>query len=137
MSKFGCFASGVVVGALGGGIAALLLTPKTGEENRALVADYATNIANNAQSYSDQVAASFQDGIKQASTVGGNFVGNVKSTVENAGTQFNDRNDELRAKIEAARDRIAQQVKKNAEQDEAEDDEVSPAEVESEETAEE
>ena len=137
MSKFGCFASGVVVGALGGGIAALLLTPKTGEENRALVADYATNIANNAQSYSDQVAASFQDGIKQASTVGGNFVGNVKSTVETAGTQFNDRNDELRAKIEAARDRIAQQVKKNAEQDEAEDDEISPAEVESEETAEE
>lgn len=137
MSKFGCFASGVVVGALGGGIAALLLTPKTGEENRALVADCATNIANNAQSYSDQVAASFQDGIKQASTVGGNFVGNVKSTVETAGTQFNDRNDELRAKIEAARDRIAQQVKKNAEQDEAEDDEVSPAEVESEETAEE
>lgn len=137
MSKFGCFASGVVIGALGGGIAALLLTPKTGEENRALVADYATNIANNAQSYSDQVAASFQDGIKQASTVGGNFVGNVKSAVETAGTQFNDRNDELRAKIEAARDRIAQQVKKNVEQDEAEDDEVAPAEVESEETAEE
>ena len=136
MSKFGCFASGVVIGALGGGIAALLLTPKTGEENRALVADYATNIANNAQSYSDQVAASFQDGIKQASTVGGNFVDNVKSTVETAGTQFNDRNDELRAKIEAARDRIAQQVKKNAEQDGVEDFEATP-EVETEETAEE
>ena len=76
MSKVGAFATGFCVGAIGGGVAALLLTPRNGEENRALVSEYATNACVN----------------------------------------FGDKNDELRAKIEAARDRIAQQVKKNAEQ---------------------
>ena len=114
MTKFGSFTSGLLIGALGGGIAALLLTPKNGEENRKLVADYANDVMNNAQGIGDQAHEVIQDGMRSATEISGGFVGSVKSAAETATNQVNDKNDELRAKIEEARDRIAEQVKKNA-----------------------
>lgn len=116
MSKVGAFATGLCVGAIGGGVAALLLTPRNGEENRALVSEYATNACDQAQSFGEQSLATLQGKFQEGCCFSENFVGNVKSAAENAGVNFGDKNDELRAKIEAARDRIAQQVKKNAEQ---------------------
>ena len=113
MSKFGCFVNGLAIGALGGGIAALLLTPKNGEENRKLVADYANNVMSTGKDFGDQAYSVFQGGIKSASEIGGGFVDSVKNAADVAGGQVADKNDELRAKIEAARDRIAEQVKKS------------------------
>ena len=115
MSKFGCFVNGLAIGAIGGGIAALMLTPKNGEENRKLVADYANNVMNTGKDFGDQAYSVFQGGIKSATEIGGGFVDSVKSAADVAGSQVSDKNDELRAKIEAARDRIAEQVKKNNE----------------------
>lgn len=111
MSKFGCFVNGLALGALGGGIAALMLTPKNGEENRKLVADYASNVMNTSKGIGDQAYNVFQGGFKSASEIGGGFVDSVRSAADVAGSQVADKNDELRAKIEAARDRIAEQVK--------------------------
>lgn len=122
MTKFGSFMNGLVIGALGGAIAALLLTPKNGEENRKLVADYANDVMNNATGIGDQAHAVIQDGMRSATEIGGGFVGSVKSAAETATNQVNDKNDELRAKIEEARDRIAEQVKRNSSSDEKEDD---------------
>ena len=113
MSKFGCFINGLAIGAIGGGIAALMLTPKNGEENRKLVADYASNVMNTGKDFGDQAYSVFQGGIKSATEIGGGFVDSVKSAADVAGSQVSDKNDELRAKIEAARDRIAEQVKKS------------------------
>lgn len=113
MSKFGCFVNGLAIGAIGGGVAALLLTPKSGEENRKLVADYANTVMNTGKGFGDQAYSVFQGGIKSASEIGGGFVGSVKNAADVAGSQMSDKNDELRAKIEAARDRIADQVKKS------------------------
>ena len=114
MSKFGCFVNGLAIGAIGGGIAALMLTPKNGEENRKLVADYANNVMNTGKGIGDQAYSVFQGGVKSATEIGGGFVDSVKNAADVAGGQVADKNDELRAKIEAARDRIAEQVKKNA-----------------------
>ena len=123
MTKFGSFMNGLAIGALGGAIAALLLTPKNGEENRKLVADYANDVMNNAQGIGDQAYGVFQDGMRSATEIGGGFVGSVKSAAETATNQVNDKNDELRAKIEEARDRIAEQVKRNSLDDKKEDEE--------------
>lgn len=122
MGKFEAFTTGLLFGAVAGGIAALMLTPKNGEENRQLVADYANTVANSAQKYGAQAHGVVQSGFKSATEISGDFVDNVKSTANSAGAQFGEKNDELRAKIEAARDRIAEQVKKNSESKEEEDD---------------
>ena len=118
MSKFGCFVNGLAIGALGGGIAALMLTPKNGQENRQLVADYANNVMNTGKDFGNQAYSVFQGGVKSATEIGGGFVDSVKNAADVAGSQVSDKNDELRAKIEAARDRIAEQVKKNSEEQE-------------------
>lgn len=130
MSKFGCFVNGLAIGALGGGIAALMLSPKTGEENRKMVADYANNVMNTSKGFSDQAYGVFQGGIKSATEIGGQFADSVRSAADVAGSQVSDKNDELRAKIEAARDRIAEQVKKNAQKDDVEADEEDDLEAE-------
>ena len=125
MSKFGCFVNGLAIGALGGGVAALMLSPKSGEENRKMVADYANTVMNTGKGFSDQAYGVFQGGIKSATEIGGQFADSVKSAADVAGSQVSDKNDELRAKIEAARDRIAEQVKKNAQRRPADaDDDV-------------
>ena len=115
MGRFEAFTTGLLFGAVAGGVAALMLTPKNGQENRQLVADYANTVANSAQKYGAQAQGVVQSGLKSATEISGDFVDNVKSTANSAGAQFGEKNDELRAKIEAARDRIAEQVKKNSE----------------------
>ena len=124
MSKFGYFVNGLALGAIGGGVAALLLSPKTGEENRKMVADYANTVMNTSKGLGDQAYGVFHGGIKSATEIGGQFADSVKSAADVAGSQVSDKNDELRAKIEAARDRIAEQVKKNAQNSGVEDGDV-------------
>ncbi len=116
MGKIGSFCTGVVIGGVAGAVTALLVTPKNGEENRQLVAEYASNVAQSAQELSNNAYGQFQDGLKIATDRGGELFDNVKAVGEKASAHVSTTNDELRAKIEAARERITEQVKKNASQ---------------------
>lgn len=135
--KIGAFIAGGAIGA----VVALLYAPRTGEESRALVADKANeawgatqqygaeahvrgqqiyndvttkghaayeNASANAQHAYDNMSAGAQDAFNAAQARVENVRGNVKPV-------FTEKNDELRDKIEAARQRIATQVAKNAE----------------------
>ena len=114
MGGIGSFCTGVVLGGVAGAVTALLITPKNGQENRQLVAEYASSVAQSAQEFSNNAYGQLQEGLKVAGDKGGEFIGNVKNVGEKASAQVSSTNDELRAKIEAARERITEQVKKNA-----------------------
>ena len=114
MGRIGSFCTGVVLGGIAGAATALLITPKNGQENRQLVAEYASSMAQSAQDFSNNAYGQFQEGLKVAGDKGGEIIGNVKAAGEKATAQVSSTNDELRAKIEAARERITEQVKKNA-----------------------
>lgn len=128
MSKFTSFVLG---GLLGAGIA-LFLTPRTGEQNRALVTERANALAGEAKGFADKMPDSIQSTYRNAVDQGSNFVnsavekgtdlvnGAATRVKEVAGQVSDDANaDELREKIEAARQRIASQVMENAEQSKA------------------
>ncbi|MBQ9069579.1 MAG: YtxH domain-containing protein [Eggerthellaceae bacterium] len=125
-----------IIGGIVGAAAALLYAPRTGEETRAYMADKANEAWGNAQSagtdaqsfYEEaksrgqevyqsaaetasaaytRAAATAQDAINSVQEkIQGGSLGGVAATAQN---------DELREKIEAARQRIASQVAKNAE----------------------
>lgn len=135
--KFGAFVVGGVVGAA----FALLYAPRTGQETRALVADRANEAWGTAQRcgveaqlrgqqiYGDMSAkgqaayqaasANAQQAYTQASETAQDAINAAQSHMQdmrdNVKPVFTEKNDELREKIEAARQRIASQVAKNAE----------------------
>lgn len=144
MSKVGPFMVGGAIGAL----AALLFTPRTGEETRALVTEKVNavwsegadliGVGSGAQdsfkaaqergaAAFQNVAASAQEFAKEAQAQAGKAVEAVTSQVKEvaggeepvAAPAYSGDGDELRAKIEAARQRIAAQVMANAEQTKA------------------
>ena len=122
MSKFTSFLLGGLVGA---GLA-LAFSPNTGEKNRALVAEKANALAEEAMDFGAGFPGSAQDALKAAYSKGAELVGGAQSATgglvndaqskvkEVTGKTESDP-DELREKIEAARQRIAAQVMENAE----------------------
>ena len=122
MGKFTWF---LVGGVLGAG-AALALTPKTGEEARAFVAEKATALAGEAKDFGAGLPGSAQDAFKSVTGQGGSL---AQGDAQKAGASDADA-DELRAKIEAARQRIAAQVMENAEKAKEEAGNVNEAVVE-------
>jgi gas vesicle protein len=113
VNKFGWFLAGGALGAVG----ALFLAPRSGQEARQYVAQHAGTIATDAQGIGSQAVNSIQGGFKQATEAGAQVVNNIKGgSAEQDKPEAQDKNEELRAKIEAARERIAAQVKANAEQ---------------------
>ncbi len=113
MGKFTSFCAGVVIGGMAGAVTALLVTPKTGEQNRQMVADYASTVAQSAQEFGNNAYGQLQDGMRTIGNHSSEVLDNVKAASEKATAQFSSTNDELRSKIEAARDKIAEQVKKS------------------------
>lgn len=112
MSKIGPFITGAAIGAL----AALLLAPKTGEQTRAFVAEKANAVAGEAKDFGAGFPGSAQDAFKAAQEKGQSFVADAQARVkEAAGQPAEIDSDDLREKIEAARQRIAAQVMENAE----------------------
>lgn len=91
-----------VIGAAVGAIAALLLTPNSGERNRELVAE-------KVDYYSAHGGEVFQ-----------NAAGTVRDKVRGAGDGATESADDIKRKINEARDRIAEQVTRNREAEEAE-----------------
>ncbi|MGI6590088.1 MAG: YtxH domain-containing protein [Eggerthellaceae bacterium] len=114
MGKFGAFVLGGIVGAT----AALLTAPRPGDETRAIVTDWCNNTFNDA----NNIAAGVQDRARQAvdtaATAGQQAYSTASSRVQEVGKTVVGANaessDELRAKIEEARQRIASQVVQNA-----------------------
>ena len=116
MSKIGSFITGAAIGAL----AAILFAPQTGEQTRALVAEKANAFAGEAKDLGANLPDAAQDAFKSAQQKGQEFVADAQSRVkEVAGQPAEVDSDDLREKIEAARQRIAAQVMENAEQSKA------------------
>lgn len=122
MGKFVPFVIGGIIGAAAG----LLLSPRTGAENRAKLSEalnenvkieVPTNVQEKAGQFVDAAASTSQKVINTVVDNGSDAYKNVVSRVNQNPTvqAFNDNGDELRQKIDAARERIATQVAKNAE----------------------
>lgn len=129
MGKVSSFITGAAVGAL----AALLLAPQAGEQTRALVTEKANAVVGEAKDFGSGFPAAAQDAIK---SVQGKATGAVKgATGQAAPAASTVADDELREKIEAARQRIAAQVAANAEQSKAAAADVAEAAAEAVEAA--
>lgn len=121
MGKFATF----VIGGLVGATAALMLSPRTGVENRKVVVDkfnescpIAGDVQGKAGMLVDSVAATSTKVINTVVDKGQDLYNNAtrSQAVTVASPEvFAKKNDELRQKIDAARERIATQVAKNAE----------------------
>lgn len=122
MGKFVSFVIGGIIGAAAG----LLLSPRTGAENRAKLSEalnenvkieVPANVQEKAGQFVDAAASTSQKVINTVVDNGSDAYKNVVSRVNQNPTvqAFNDNGDELRQKIDAARERIATQVAKNAE----------------------
>lgn len=104
----------MIVGGIAGAIGGILLTPRSGEETRNIVAEQADKIAKDAQDLGNQAVNTIQEGLKQATDKGSEVVNKVQEAAGKGAEAAVDKNEELRAKIDAARERIAAQVKENA-----------------------
>lgn len=122
MGKFTTFLIGGIVGAAAG----LLLSPRTGAENRAKVSEafnekvnleVPAGVQEKAGQFVEAAASTSQKVINTVVDNGSDAYKNVVSRVNQNPTvqAFNDNGEELRQKIDAARERIATQVAKNAE----------------------
>ena len=116
--------SSFVTGAALGVIAALLLAPQTGEQTRALVAEKANAVTDEAKDFGAGFPASAQDAIKSAQEKAASLTKGVAAPAAPAASVADD---ELREKIEAARQRIVAQVAANAEATKAAAEEVQEA----------
>lgn len=144
-NRFGAF----IIGGIAGAVAALLFAPRSGADTRAMVAEKANSVLGDAQDWGAQASTNVQNAYQQAAARGAEVVGDVTAkgqgfvdemvargqgvvggVQEAAGNMkpvFAEKNDELREKIEAARQRIAAQVAKNAEESVAEAADAEPA----------
>ena len=124
-NKIGAF----IAGSFAGAVVALLCAPRSGRETRALVSDkvnaawgeaqeLGSQAAGNVQQAYQDVASKGQKLAQDAQAKGQELYGQASARVQEAADTikpaFSQKNDELRDKIEAARQRIASQVAKNA-----------------------
>lgn len=125
-NKLGAF----LAGSLAGAAIALLYAPRSGQETRAMVTEKVSSAWGEAQELGAQASANAQQVYQEAAAKGQDIVQNVagkgqewygtatscvQEATESMKPAFSEKNDELREKIEAARQRIASQVAKNAE----------------------
>ena len=142
VKKLGVFLAGGAVGAA----IAYFTCPRSGFENRNLAKDAVsavletagagtTDVANQATQAAQNVAAQGQEFVKQAAEKTHEFYATASTKVQEfasgvgTGVATAADNDELRKKIEAARQRIAAQVVKNAEEAQLVDVEPAPVEA--------
>ena len=130
MKKLGVFVAGSVLGAA----AALLAAPRPGDETRAIVTDWATNamgdkggdVTERVQIRRDQITHDAGIIANQADVIAADVAKRAKDTANTVASQVQaqapqfgkqaepDTDAELRARIEQARARIANQVAENA-----------------------
>ena len=144
-NKLAWFICGGVVGA----VAALLYAPRSGAETRAMVAEKANEVWGQTKDWGAQASENVQQIYKEATEKGQevfakgqamvqnaaekaqetakDMAGKAKEAASNVAPKFAESNDQLRDKIEAARQRIATQVMKNAQEAEAKANDVIEA----------
>lgn len=113
-----------VLGGLIGAGAAIMLAPKAGDQMRSLVAEKANALWGEAKDFGANAPASAQEVFSSVLDKGADILKDAPGKIQDiAGTATKGASpvaaqdsDELREKIEAARKRIAAQVKENAEQ---------------------
>lgn len=106
--------SAFLVGGAVGAIAALLLSPTTGQQNREKLAKAADTLAGQGQDFMNNAGDTFRNGANKvtsrvqdfANNAGDNFRSGVQSVADQAAPVA----DDIRIKINEARDRIAEQV---------------------------
>ncbi len=129
VGRFGTF----IIGGLIGTVVGLLVAPRPGKETRAIIADRANSFIGDAQGWGEQAVSRGSsvvgDIANDVVARGQRVVENVQGAAGNVKTVFSENNDELRDKIDAARQRIAEQVAKNAEESVANTEDVISAEV--------
>ena len=116
MGKISSFITGAALGA----VAALLFAPKSGEQTRAFVTEKANAVVGEAKDFGAGVPDSLMDVVKTAQTKGQEIASGATAKIKGAADQVSapapaQPDDDLRQKIEAARQRIAAQVMENAE----------------------
>lgn len=147
-NKLGAF----VVGGLLGAAVALLYAPRTGVETRALVSEKMNTAWGGAQQFGAQAQVNaqqaYQTAVERGQVVAQDVAARSQSVAQNVAARgqelygqaqarvqeaagvvkpvITDKNDQLREKIEAARQRIAAQVARNAEEAA---EAIEPAEV--------
>jgi gas vesicle protein len=127
MGKISSFITGAAIGA----VAALLLAPRTGQEARTLIVEKANAVASEAKDLGASIPASAKEVVDSVRKDGAAALKDIPSKVQGVGGNGAAAegapkgsaadSDELREKIEAARQRIAAQVMENAEQSKAVD----------------
>ena len=123
--------SSFIMGALAGACVALAFAPQAGEKTRALIAEKANALAEEAKDFGAGLPGSAQDAAKAAREQGSSLLKDAQSKVMGTdGASSEADADELREKIEAARQRIAAQVMENAEKAKAEASDAKEATVE-------
>ena len=122
MGKVTSFLFGAAVGA----VAALLFAPQTGEQSRAVITEKANAVVGEAKDFGAGIPGVAQEAIKTATDKAAGLAKGVTGGAA-AAPASTASDDELREKIEAARQRIAAQVKANAEQSQAAAGEVKEA----------
>lgn len=113
MSRFGFFLAGGVIGAA----AAWLCTPGNGKENRTLVAEKVNAVWGDAQNIGANAGGTAQQVVSSVTTQAQAVAGKASARVQEVASNLkpaSESSDELREKIKAARQRIANQVAKNA-----------------------
>lgn len=109
-----------LIGGLVGAGVALAFAPQSGEKTRALVTERANSLAGEAKDFANSMPDTLQGAYRQVVDQGTNIVNATAAKMkEVTGTAADNDADELREKIEAARQRIASQVMENAEQSKA------------------
>ena len=136
-----------LAGGLIGAAIALLYAPRSGAETRAIVSEkvseawggaqeIGSQVSENAQRFYQDAAAKGQEFYQAAVVKGQEVVGAASARMQEAESvlkpMFAEKNDELRAKIEAARQRIAAQVARNAEEDQGSANDEIPVQAEDE-----
>jgi len=114
MGKISSFFTGAAIGAL----IALAFAPKTGEQAREFVAEKAGAVAEEAKDFGANIPGSLQGALKTATSKGQELAADATAKVKGAAggaPTSAATDDDLREKIEAARQRIAAQVMENAE----------------------
>lgn len=121
MAKLGPFIVGGIVGAVAG----LLYAPRAGAQTRALVSEKVNAVWGEASDFAQSAGVAapgvvIQDVAANAQAVAQNVQAKVQGVAQVAPEPVVEAdNDDLREKIEAARERIAAQVVKNAEESQA------------------
>lgn len=118
--NFGSFISGLVIGGIAGAIAALLLTPQSGDETRKQLKEKSIKLRDQASTYFDEVVATTEKVVDDVSDKTGDFIDTTKrkaAEVAEKGQVLLETKDEKAATTKAAPAKKASASKKTTKEE--------------------